>query len=455
MQARSKVSIIAIVAVTSFMGTFLISAVNISLPAIEAQFEMNAIALSWVITSFLLSNAMFLLPAGRWADLTGVKRMFKLGVLLFALFSIASGLSPSGWWLIFFRFLQGAGAALTSTTGPAILVSAFPQSSRGKVLGISVSAVYLGLASGPFIGGMLTQLYGWRSVFYVASLLGVLSSMLAFLFLGKDEPNATLKKIDLRGTVLFMSGLVALIYGASNLPQSWWIMILGVLALIGFWLLEARSKFPVIDTRLFTQNRLFTFSNLASLINYSATFAIVFLLSIYLQKIKALSPSEAGTILVSQPIMMALFSPLAGRLSDRIQPRFLTTIGMVICTLGLIGFAFVNASTPVWLIVVNLLWLGSGFGLFSSPNMNTIMSAVNRSQYGLASGTAATGRVIGQIVSMTVVAVLFSMTIGNQILKNIDDQQFIDIIRTGFIIFSVMNLFGIYFSYYRGQVQRD
>jgi len=279
--------------------------------------------------------------------------------------------------------------------------------------------------------------------------------MLAFLFLGKDEPNATLKKIDLRGTVLFMSGLVALIYGASNLPQSWWIMILGVLALIGFWLLEARSKFPVIDTRLFTQNRLFTFSNLASLINYSATFAIVFLLSIYLQKIKALSPSEAGTILVSQPIMMALFSPLAGRLSDRIQPRFLTTIGMVICTLGLIGFAFVNASTPVWLIVVNLLWLGSGFGLFSSPNMNTIMSAVNRSQYGLASGTAATGRVIGQIVSMTVVAVLFSMTIGNQILKNIDDQQFIDIIRTGFIIFSVMNLFGIYFSYYRGQVQRD
>ena len=128
---------------------------------------------------------------------------------------------------------------------------------------------------------------------------------------------------------------------------------------------------------------------------------------------------------------------------------------MVICTLGLIGFAFVNASTPVWLIVVNLLWLGSGFGLFSSPNMNTIMSAVNRSQYGLASGTAATGRVIGQIVSMTVVAVLFSMTIGNQILKNIDDQQFIDIIRTGFIIFSVMNLFGIYFSYYRGQVQRD
>ncbi|MBG0780945.1 MAG: MFS transporter [Bacteroidales bacterium] len=454
MQVQSKVSIIAIVAITSFMGSFLISAVNISLPAIEVQFEMNAIALSWVITSFLLSNAMFLLPAGRWADLTGIKRMFKLGVVLFALFSIASGLSPSGWWLIFFRFLQGTGTALTSTTGPAILVSTFPASSRGKVLGISVSAVYLGLATGPFIGGMLTQLYGWRSVFYVASLFGVLSTLLAFLVLGKDEPNATQKKIDLKGTLLFMTGLVALIYGASNLPQSWWMMLLGVIALFGFWFLEARSKFPVIDTKLFTQNRLFTFSNLASLINYSATFAIVFLLSIYLQKIKALSPSEAGTILVSQPIMMALFSPLAGKLSDRIQPRFLTTIGMIICTLGLIGFAFVNESTPVWFIVVNLLWLGSGFGLFSSPNMNTIMSAVAKNQYGLASGTAATGRVIGQIVSMTVVAVLFSLTIGNQVLKNIDDQKFIEIVRNGFIIFSIMNLFGIYFSYQRGKIER-
>jgi MFS family permease len=251
-----------------------------------------------------------------------------------------------------------------------------------------------------------------------------------------------------------MTGLVALIYGASNLPQSWWMMLLGVIALFGFWFLEARSKFPVIDTKLFTQNRLFTFSNLASLINYSATFAIVFLLSIYLQKIKALSPSEAGTILVSQPIMMALFSPLAGKLSDRIQPRFLTTIGMIICTLGLIGFAFVNESTPVWFIVVNLLWLGSGFGLFSSPNMNTIMSAVAKNQYGLASGTAATGRVIGQIVSMTVVAVLFSLTIGNQVLKNIDDQKFIEIVRNGFIIFSIMNLFGIYFSYQRGKIER-
>jgi EmrB/QacA subfamily drug resistance transporter len=457
-QARKQISIIAIVAVTSFMGTFLISAVNIALPAIEAQFDLNAVALSWVITAFLLSNAMFLLPAGRWADLSGIRRMFKLGVMLFGLFSIASGLAASGWWLIFFRFLQGIGAALTSTTGPAILVSAFPASSRGKVLGISVSAVYLGLATGPFIGGMLTQLYGWRSIFYVASILGIISATIALTFLGKDEPKtaSSSKKIDLKGTAMYMPGLIALIYGASQLPETlgWWLMGFGVVALVFFWKLESRSLNPVIDTKLFTQNRLFAYSNFASLINYSATFAIVFLLSIYLQKTKALSPSEAGTILVAQPIMMALFSPIAGRLSDRIQPRYLTTIGMIMCTLGLIGFAFLNASTPIWLIVTILSWLGAGFGLFSSPNMNTIMSAVAKNQYGLASGTAATGRVIGQIVSMTVVAVLFSITIGNQILKDVSDILFVNTIRTGFILFSILNLFGIYFSYHRGKIER-
>jgi EmrB/QacA subfamily drug resistance transporter len=454
MQTHSKVSIVAIVAATSFMGTFLVSAVNIALPAIEKQFDLNAVTLSWVITSFLLSNAMFLLPAGRWADLTGVKKLFKLGVVFFALFSIASGLSPTGWWLIFFRFLQGAGAALTSTTGPAILVSSFSKANRGKMLGISVSAVYLGLASGPFIGGILTEQFGWRTIFYVASIFGIFSALLAFLFLGKDEVLNKTKKIDLKGTLLYIPGLAALIYSASNLPERWWLLLLGGLAMAGFWLLESKSKFPVIDIKLFTRNKLFAYSNLASLINYSATFAVVFLISIYLQKIKALSPSEAGTILVAQPVMMALFSPLAGKLSDRVQPRVLTTVGMIICTLGLVGFTFLKQESPIWLIVMNLLWLGAGFGLFSSPNMNTILSAVNKSQYGIASGTAATGRVIGQIISMTIVAIIFSLTIGSQVLINIDNQLFINVLRIGFVLFSVLNLFGIYFSYSRGNILR-
>jgi MFS family permease len=162
---RKQVSILAIVAITSYMGTFLISSVNIALPAIEKSFQLEAVTLSWVVTAFLLATAMFLLPVGRWGDLTGVRRVFKLGVVVFTLASLGSGLAGSGTWLILLRFLQGIGAAFTSTTGPAILVSAFLPQQRGRVLGFSVAAVYLGLASGPFIGGFLTQYLGWRSIF--------------------------------------------------------------------------------------------------------------------------------------------------------------------------------------------------------------------------------------------------------------------------------------------------
>ena len=157
----------------------------------------------------------------------------------------------------------------------------------------------------------------------------------------------------------------------------------GLLALIIFWILESKSAMPVIETRLFSRNRLFAFSNLAALINYSATFAIVFLLSLYLQKIQELSPRDAGIILVAQPAMMAVFSPIAGRLSDRFQPRYLATLGMTMCTIGLTAFAFLTPSTPLYTIVMLLLWVGLGFAFFSSPNMNTIMSSVKKTNWDL------------------------------------------------------------------------
>jgi len=454
---RKQISILAIVAITSFMGTFLISSVNIALPAIEKSFQLNAVTLSWVVTSFLLATAMFLLPFGRWGDLTGIRRLFKTGVIIFTLSSLVCGLAVSGTWLIVFRFIQGIGAAFSSTTGPAILVSAFLPQHRGRVLGFSVSAVYLGLAFGPFAGGYITQFLGWRSIFYVASAFGMITTFIAFRFLGKDETvTSPGKKIDLKGTVFYMAGLVALLFGSSRIPaiSGWTMMTGGVLAILVFWVLETKSEFPVIDTRLFTQNRLFAFSNLAALINYSATFAIVFLLSLFLQKIQGLSPREAGTILVAQPAVMALFSPVAGKLSDKVQPRFLTTIGMGMCTAGLAAFAFLSVDTPIWLIVLVLIWVGLGFALFSSPNMNTIMSAVSKTQYGLASGTAATMRVVGQIVSMTIATLFFAVFLGNQAVETVPEDLFMKVVHWGFLTFALVSLAGIYFSFNRGQVNR-
>lgn len=455
--SRKQISILAIVATTSFMGTFLISSVNIALPAIEKSFGLNAVSLSWVVTSFLLSTAMFLLPFGRWGDLTGIRRLFKIGVVIFTVSSVLCGMAVSGTWLIIFRFIQGVGAACSSTTGPAILVSSFLPQQRGRVLGFSVAAVYLGLAFGPFAGGYITQFLGWRSIFFLSAILGIITTAIAIKYLGKDVVNAdTEKRINLRGTVFYMIGLVILVYGSSLIPSmiGWVLMIAGIITLFAFWRIETKSAYPVIDTGLFIKNRLFAFSNLAALINYSATFAIVFLLSLYLQKIAGLSPHSAGTILVAQPAVMAIFSPIAGRLSDRIQPRYLTTIGMSMCTTGLAAFAFLSNSTPVWIIVCLLFWLGLGFALFSSPNMNTIMSAVSKSQYGLASGTSATMRVVGQIVSMTIATLFFAAFIGNQAIETVPDHLFISAIRWGFFTFSLVSVAGIYFSYNRGQIQR-
>ncbi|MBN2776183.1 MAG: MFS transporter [Bacteroidales bacterium] len=454
---KKQISILGIVSITSFMGTFLISSINIALPDIEKTFDLNALELSWIVTAFLLSSAMFLLPVGRWGDLSGIRRLFKIGVIVFTLSSLICGLVGNGFWLIFFRFVQGIGAAFSSTTGPAILVSAFLPKYRGRVLGMSVAAVYLGLAFGPFAGGFLTQYLGWRSIFILSSILGLLATIVAFLFLGKDEIVAKqTKKINLKGTLFYMLGLVSLVYGSSQIPAflGWGLMILGSLFLVVFWMFETRSSFPVIDTKLFTGNRLFAYSNIAALINYSATFAIVFLLSLYLQKIQNLNPRDAGSILVAQPIIMAIFSPIAGRLSDRIQPRFLTSIGMTMCTLGLAGFVFLSSTTPIWIIVILLIWLGLGFALFSSPNMSTIMGSVPKSAYGQASGTASTMRVLGQIVSMTIVTLFFAGLFAKTAVKNVDSEVFISAVRYGFASFALISLIGIYFSFTRGNVSK-
>jgi MFS family permease len=279
-----------------------------------------------------------------------------------------------------------------------------------------------------------------------------------WIFLGKDNmpQDSQPKKINLKGLIFYIAGLISLVYGSSIIPETtgWLLMTTGVIALIIFWRIESRSASPVIHTDLFTKNRLFAFSNLAALINYSATFAIVFLLSLYLQKIQGLSPRDAGTILVAQPIMMAVFSPIAGRYSDKIQPRYLATIGMTMCMLGLAAFAFLNENTPLWGIIVLLIWVGLGFALFSSPNMNTIMSSVDKTKYGLASGTAATMRVVGQITSMTIATFFFALLFSGQAVDIIENKTFLTAMQYGFITFALIAVAGIWFSFSRGSIKR-
>lgn len=455
---QQKSPILAIVAITSFLGTFLISSINIALPAIEKEFSMHAVALSWVITGFLLTMATFLLPMGRIADLSGVKRIFKIGMYFFTISSLLCIFANSGTMLIVFRLIQGIGAALTSTTGTAILVAAYPPNQRGRVLGMSVASVYLGLATGPFIGGVLTETLGWRSVFVLSFVLGIVVVIVTQIFLGKDDSGSfkAIKQLRFRGSLFYIAGLGTLVFGSSRIPElsGWLLMLVGLVCFIIFWRSESKSEFPVFYTKLFTHNRLFAYSNLAALINYSSTYAIVFLLSLYLQKIKGMPAHMAGTILVAQPLVMAIFSPLAGRLSEKIQPRYLASSGMALCATGLIAFSSLSNNTPLWFIVAILIWMGLGFALFSSPNMNTIMSSVDRNSYAQASGTAGTMRVVGQIVSMTIATFFFALFMGKIPIEEASEGVFIMIINKAFLVFGLVALLGIYFSYSRGRLDR-
>jgi EmrB/QacA subfamily drug resistance transporter len=441
----------------SFLTPFMGSTVNIALPSIGRAFELDAIALGWVATSYLLAAAMFLVPFGRLADIHGRKRIFVYGVTLFALASLVSAFAPNGTVLILLRGIHGIAGAMIFGTGVAILTSVYPAAERGRVLGINVAAVYVGLSVGPFAGGYLTGHLGWRSVFLANAVLGALILPIVISRLRGEWAEARGEEFDLPGAILYSLSLIVVMYGFSILPETrgMWLILLGVLTLVGFIFRELRAKNPLIDINLFRHNTSFAFSNVAALINYSATSAVTFLLSIYLQYIKELSPQTAGFVLVSQPVVMAIFSPLAGRLSDRIEPRIVASAGMTLIVIGLALFAFFGGETSIPLVVINLVLLGFGFALFSSPNTNAVMSSVEKRSYGVAAATLGTMRLTGQMLSMGVVMVIFAVMIGRVAISPEYYSSFLKSMQTAFIIFSGLCLLGIFASLARGKVRNN
>jgi EmrB/QacA subfamily drug resistance transporter len=439
----------------AFLTAFSGSSINIALPAMGHDFSMDAILLSWVPTSFLLAAAMFLVPIGRIADIHGRKKVFVLGISIFTFSSLLAGLAPSAAILIAARALQGIGGAMISGTGVAILTSVFPAQERGRVLGINVAAVYLGLSLGPPLGGILTQQLGWRSIFLVTLPLGL--AVIAFVLwrLKGEWAEARGESFDLFGSVIYATALVALMYGFSQLPDlaGAVLIALGVVGFVGFGVWELHAKSPVLNLELFRGNRTFTFSNLAALIHYAAVFAVSFLLSLYLQYIKGLSPQQAGLVLIFQPVVQFLFSPAAGKLSDRVEPRILASAGMILTSAGLFLLVFLSPATPLWVIVAILILLGFGYALFSSPNMNAIMGSVERRFYGVASGMLATMRLIGQMLSMGIATLLFALFLGRVEITPELYSLFADSARAAFIVFAVLCAVGVFASLARGDIR--
>ena len=437
------------------MTPFMSSSINLALPSIGKEFSLNAVVLGWIATSFLLATAALLLPAGRLADIYGRTKVFKGGIAIYTAASLFCGLSFSGEVLIISRVLQGIGGAMLFSTSTAILVSFFPFEERGKVLGINTAAVYTGLSSGPFIGGLITQHFGWRYIFFINVLFGLLSLIIAYRKLKFEWAEAKGEKFDFIGSIAYGVTLIIIMYGFSILPNKYgfYLIILGVLGFYIFSRFELKVSSPVFNTSLFTTNKAFAFSNLAALINYSATFAVGFLLSFYLQYIKGFNPQTAGIILVSQPVIMAVFSPISGRISDKTEPRIVASTGMIITTIGLFLLIFLKADTSVVFIITSLIFLGFGFALFSSPNTNAVLSSVDKKFLGVAASTLSTMRITGQMFSMGLALLIISIFIGKS--KIIPENHFalLNGIEIAFIIFTILCFAGIFASLARGRIR--
>jgi EmrB/QacA subfamily drug resistance transporter len=452
----SKRAVLLIAVMSSFLTPFTSSSVNIALPSIGTQLSLNAVALSWVATAYLLAAAVFLVPFGRTADIYGRKMIFRFGIIIDAIASILCATSNSGEWLIVFRALQGVGGAMIFGTGIAILTSVFPAHERGRALGISTAAVYTGLSVGPLVGGFLTGHFGWRSIFLLNAFLGLMIIVVVFWKLKGEWAEAKGESFDYVGSIIYSLALVAVFYAFSVLPALWgiWLIVIGVIGLVAFIRWGIRQKYPVLNISFFRNNTVFAFSNLAALINYSATFAVAFLLSLYLQYVKGFTPEHAGLILIAQPVIMVICSPIAGSLSDRIEPRLVASIGMALTTAGLVMLTFLSNDTGLQFILISLVILGLGFGFFSSPNTNAVMGSVERKFYGVAAGTLGTMRLTGQAFSMGMALLLFALYIGRVQITPEYYPLFLKSMKIAFSISAALCFAGIFASIARGRTRR-
>jgi len=454
---REKKIILLVASLSSFLVPFTGSSITVALPSMAGQFHVDAVTLGWITSAYIIAAAVFIVPFGRFADIIGRKKIFLLGLLVFTIASLLCALSPTEGILIGARFLQGIGGAMLFSTSVAIVTQVYGPGERGWALGITIATVYAGLSLGPFLGGILTDHFGWPSIFLVNVPLGLLTIALTLWGVRHEWADAAGERFDSRGALIYGIMLFTLIYGMLLLPDRAglaWVLSALVFGFL-FYRWEKRQASPLIDFSVFMNNRTFVFSNIAAMINYGATYGVSVLLSLYLQYIQGFSAETAGLILVAQPVVQTIFSPIAGRLSDRAEPRIVATAGMSLTALGLFFFIFLTPSTPLYIIIVSLMVLGLGYGLFSSPNTNAIMSSAHMKHLGLASGMVATMRSLGQLLSMAVAMFCFTLFIGPVTITPVVYPALMTSVTVAFVVFTVLCCLGVAASYVRGTIHQS
>ena len=379
----------------SFVGPFLSTSINIAIPVMAGQFGVAPDRMSWVVTIFLMTTAAFLLPLGKVSDVHGRRRTYSLSLIVFAMATAAAAFAQTLTMLIILRAIQGIALSGVYVSYMPLLLATTDEAHQGHILGRAVALTYLGLSLGPVIGGALTQFVGWRCIFFLSALAIIISY--AFIRPIKEEWYANgAPFVNLVSTALSVSGILCALYGLSSFEDYSAFFWIGLVLLVIFVIHEGKSFHPLLPLYLF-RNLTFSMSNLAALIQYSSTYAVSFLLSLYFQVILGLPPAVSGAILLVQPIIMAFLSPRAGDLSDKYGPRGIASIGLVLTALGLTAFA---------------LFLGAA--LFGAPNNSAIMGSVKKMHHGIASSILALSRNLGQALSMAVVTFIMTTETAKQ-----------------------------------------
>jgi EmrB/QacA subfamily drug resistance transporter len=429
------------------------AAVNVAIPALAEDLQANAIKVSWLPTLYILANVAFMLPFGKLADNYGRKRIYALGLFLNALSALMCAVATNIDWILFWRFIQGASGAMIFSTGVAIISSVTPSHKRGAALGVLAACVYIGLTLAPAIGGWLTEWLGWRSVFYFQIPLMLVLLIFIKLKLHGEWKNEHHSRFDWIGSGIFMTFAGTLVYGLSLLPSlfGFVLLLISLLSLVSFIVHQSRDRQPLIRVQMFKESRVFSMSLTTSFLMYGSNFAIIFLLSLYLQYIKGFSPAYAGQILLMQALCMAIVAPFAGKLADRFQARIVATIG---CSLVALGFLFLNqidSSTTAIYIGASLGLVGLGFGLFSTPNNSAIMGAVKEQEVGVASASMNLSRTIGNLVGMSIVNLMMHYYMGDATFTSENNPALMQIISLSLMLSLVFVIIASFVSAVRGK----
>ena len=400
--------------ITSFFAVFLSNGIIIGVPAIAQDFAMNNVIQNWVPTIFFLVVAVFTVPAGQISGKFGVKKSLLAGIIVYLIGSIGAVLSFSTESFLVFRIMQGAGVAFLNVSAMAMVVHAVAPKNRGKALGFTVTGVYLATSLSPVICGFLVHNLGWRSMFYFVIPFLVLCIILMITKIPQEWKTYQDDKIDKVGSILYGIGILFFIYGFTSLitTPGKILTVLGIILLVIFGAYELRQKSPVFNMNLF-KNKKFTSSNIAALCSYIAVMVVTTILNYHFQYVRGWDAQMSGMILIITPIIMAIMAPNAGKLSDKIHPQKLAALGMGIATVALLILTFLTGKTPLYMVIIAMILQGIGMGLFSSPNMNAIMSSVPPKDAPTASASQATMRTIGQTMSLGLLTLVFAWIMGS------------------------------------------